>query len=73
MKPMNVVRRYGARIGGTGAALAVMSSPAFAAIDTSGVISEMTEGGVAGGAIIGAALVFGALLMVGFTIYRRLK
>ncbi|WP_193076135.1 hypothetical protein [Pseudomonas sp. FME51] len=73
MKPMNAVRRYGARIGGAVAAVAVISPAAHAAIDTAGVINEITGGGVSAGEIIGALLIFGAIMLVGFTLYRRLR
>lgn len=73
MKPMNAVRKYGARIGGAVAAVAVLSPVAQAAVDVTPVVTEITGGGASAGEIIGACLIFGAILFVGFTLYRRLR
>jgi hypothetical protein len=73
MKAMNVVRRFGAKVGGAAVAAVVLSSPVYAAIDTTAVVDEFTSAGTAAGTIIVAAMVFGGICMAGFALYRRLK
>lgn len=71
MKHMNVVRRFGARVGAVVVAGAV-AAPAFA-VDVSGAIDELQSAGTAAATLIGAAVVFAGICMAGFALYRRIK
>jgi cyanophycinase-like exopeptidase len=73
MKHMNVVRRFGAKVGGAAVGAVVLSSPVYAAIDTTAIVDEFTAAGTAAGTIIVAAMVFAGICMAGFALYRRLK
>jgi len=73
MKAMNAVRRFGVKVGGAAAGVAVLSSPVYAAIDTTAVVDEFTAAGTAAGTVIVAAMVFAGICMAGFALYRRLK
>lgn len=75
MKKMNIARKYGRKVLAVTAAgsTAVVSSGAFAAIDTAAVTDELTAAGTAAGLIVAAAMAFAAICMAGFALYRRLK
>lgn len=73
MKAINAVRRFGVKVGGAAVGAVVLSSPVYAAIDTTAVVDEFTAAGTAAGTIILAAMVFAGICMAGFALYRRLK
>ena len=67
------MKKFFAKVGGAAAGAAVLSSPVYAAIDTTAVVDEFASAGTAAGAVIVAAMVFGGICMAGFALYRRLK
>ncbi|MED5493061.1 MAG: hypothetical protein VYD45_13205 [Pseudomonadota bacterium] len=67
------MKKLFAKVGGAAVGAVVLSSPVYAAIDTTAVVDEFASAGTAAGAIIVAAMVFGGICMAGFALYRRLK
>lgn len=67
------MKKFFAKVGASAVAAAVLSSPVYAAIDTTGVTDELTSAGVAATAIIGGGLVFAGIVMAGFALYRKVK
>lgn len=51
----------------------VASNSAFAAIDVSGAVTELTSAGTAATTLIAAAIIFAGICMAGFALYRRIK
>lgn len=54
-------------------ALTAASVPAFAAIDVSPAVDELTSAGTAASTLIAAAIIFAGICMAGFALYRRIK
>lgn len=67
------MKKFLSKVGGAAVGAVVLSSPVYAAIDTTAVVDEFASAGTAAGAIIVAAMVFGGICMAGFALYRRLK
>lgn len=67
------MKKFFAKVGGAAVGAVVLSSPVYAAIDTTAVVDEFASAGTAAGAVIVAAMVFGGICMAGFALYRRLK
>ncbi len=67
------MKKFLAKVGGAAVGAVVLSSPVYAAIDTTAVVDEFASAGTAAGAVIVAAMVFGGICMAGFALYRRLK
>lgn len=67
------MKKFLAKVGAAAVGAVVLSSPVYAAIDTTAVVDEFASAGTAAGAVIVAAMVFGGICMAGFALYRRLK